>query len=81
MPGVHIEDDAIIGAGSVVTHDVPTGEVWAGNPAHYLCKLDDYLKKLTNLEQFDDSYRIGVISEEKKKELIEKTKDTFCLIR
>lgn len=24
---------AVIGAGSVVTHDVPAGEVWAGNPA------------------------------------------------
>ena len=25
---------AVIGAGSVVTHDVPAGETWAGNPAH-----------------------------------------------
>jgi maltose O-acetyltransferase len=33
LPGVHIGDDAIIGAGSVVTHDVPAGATIAGNPA------------------------------------------------
>jgi acetyltransferase-like isoleucine patch superfamily enzyme len=29
----HIGDGAIIGAGSVVTKDVPAYEIWAGNPA------------------------------------------------
>ena len=33
---LHIGDDAIIGAGSVLTKDVPAGEVWAGNPARKL---------------------------------------------
>ena len=33
---VHIGNDAVIGAGSVVLHDIPAGEVWAGNPAHYI---------------------------------------------
>lgn len=31
--GVKIGDGAVIGMGSVVTHDVPAYEVWAGNPA------------------------------------------------
>ena len=31
--GVHIGCGAVIGAGSVVTHDVPPYEIWAGNPA------------------------------------------------
>ena len=31
--GIHIGDNAIIGAGSVVTKDVPPGETWAGVPA------------------------------------------------
>jgi serine O-acetyltransferase len=30
--------DAIIGANSVVTRDVPAGEIWAGNPARFLRK-------------------------------------------
>ena len=33
VPGVTIDDDAIIGAGSVVTRDVPRGATAVGNPA------------------------------------------------
>lgn len=35
---VSIGADAIIGAGSVVTKDIPPGEVWAGNPARFIRK-------------------------------------------
>lgn len=33
---VTIGKGAIVGAGSVVTKDIPPYQVWAGNPAHYL---------------------------------------------
>jgi maltose O-acetyltransferase len=33
LPGVSIEDDALVGAGSVVTHDVPARATAVGNPA------------------------------------------------
>jgi maltose O-acetyltransferase len=33
LPGVCIGDDAVVGAGSVVTHDLPAGARVAGNPA------------------------------------------------
>jgi maltose O-acetyltransferase len=33
LPGITIGDNAVVGAGSVVTHDVPAGAVVVGNPA------------------------------------------------
>ena len=36
--GLKIGEGAIVGAGSVVTHNIPPNEVWVGNPAHLLKK-------------------------------------------
>ena len=36
LPGIIIGEYAMIGAGSVVTKDVPAGEIWAGNPAKFI---------------------------------------------
>jgi sugar O-acyltransferase (sialic acid O-acetyltransferase NeuD family) len=38
--GVTIGAGAVIGMGAVVLHDVPAGEVWAGNPARRIRSLD-----------------------------------------
>jgi acetyltransferase-like isoleucine patch superfamily enzyme len=37
--GITIGEDAMIGAGSVVTKDVPAGAVVAGNPARFIKSL------------------------------------------
>jgi UDP-2-acetamido-3-amino-2,3-dideoxy-glucuronate N-acetyltransferase len=38
--GVEIGENAIVGAGSVVTHDVPSGTIVVGNPARVLRRID-----------------------------------------
>lgn len=40
LGGVTIGDNAVIGAGSVVTHDVPANTIVAGNPAKHLRYID-----------------------------------------
>lgn len=37
--GVVIGENVLIGAGSVVTKDVPDGELWLGNPAKFVRKI------------------------------------------
>ncbi|MFA5139634.1 MAG: acyltransferase [Elusimicrobiota bacterium] len=40
LGGISVGDRALIGAGSVVTKDVPAGEIWAGVPARRLRSRD-----------------------------------------
>jgi acetyltransferase-like isoleucine patch superfamily enzyme len=41
LPGVHIGSRAVIGAGSIVTKDIPARCVAAGNPARVLRRLTE----------------------------------------
>ena len=36
LPGIRIGSNSLVGAGSVVTKDVPSGQVVVGNPARFL---------------------------------------------
>ena len=40
LPGLIIGARAMVGAGSVVTRDIPAGEVWSGNPARFVRKAE-----------------------------------------
>lgn len=40
LPGLTIGERAFVAAGSVVTKDVPAGELWLGNPARFYRKVD-----------------------------------------
>ena len=43
--GLTIGEQAIVGAGSVVTADVPPQTVVTGVPAQPLCSLDEYIER------------------------------------
>lgn len=38
-PGIEIGENALVGIGSVVTKNVPAGEIWYGNPARFIKKV------------------------------------------
>lgn len=67
MPGVTIEDNVLIAAGSVVTHSVHTGMVVGGNPAHIICTVDEYIER--NLKYNTDTKGL---STQEKKEFLER---------
>ena len=50
-PGVTIGDDTVIGAGSVVTRDIPAGVVAVGNPCWVLRPVTE-ADKLLGREEF-----------------------------
>ncbi|AIT09024.1 dTDP-6-deoxy-3,4-keto-hexulose isomerase [Candidatus Francisella endociliophora] len=39
LPGIIIGENAIVGAGSVVTKSIPANEIWLGNPANFYKKV------------------------------------------
>lgn len=55
--GVTIGDGVIIGMGSVVTHDIPPYEIWAGNPARFIKKRfdDETIKFLLHIQWWNFS--------------------------
>lgn len=56
MPGVTIGEDAIIGAGSVVTRDVGAGMVAAGSPARELMTTAEYIERHRQRIGIDPTY-------------------------
>jgi maltose O-acetyltransferase len=75
LPGVCIGKNAIVGAGSVVTRDVPENAVVAGNPARCLTTHEVYMKKQQALmcddNCFSEDYTLRKnVTREMKEEMI-----------
>lgn len=45
LKNVTIGDNCIIGAGSIVTHDIPSNSVAVGVPCKVICSIDEYYAK------------------------------------
>ncbi len=46
MPGVEMEDNCVLGAGSILTTSMKKGSVFAGIPAKFICTIEEYGDKL-----------------------------------
>ena len=57
LAGTTIEENVIIGAGSIVSGLIEKNSVYAGNPAKKIMSIDDYLQKLSN-RQLQDAINI-----------------------
>lgn len=67
MGGVSIGNNCIIGAGSIVTKDIPDNSVVAGIPARIICTIDDYYERNKQRGCFFPT--AGLNPEEKRKYL------------
>ena len=45
LPNTIIEDNVIIGAGSIVKGHIKANGVYAGNPVKYICSIEEYTNK------------------------------------
>ncbi len=86
LPGVTIGDYSVIGAGSVVAHDVPANTVVAGCPAAALYTIKEYKERQQALmvqqeNVFDGSYIMGKgLNSEKIKQLKHVTESGIAFI-
>lgn len=63
LPGVTIGDNTVIGAGSVVTKDIPGGVVAVGNPCRVLREINEH-----DYEYYFKDRKIGNLAEKIKRE-------------
>lgn len=80
LPNVKIGKNSIIGAGTVVTKDIPENSIVAGNPAKVIGNTTDYFAKhqenMKSKPKFDEKWTIrGNITEKMKKQMCEQLKD------
>ena len=73
MPGVMIGEGAIVAAGSIVTKSVDPYTVIGGNPAKFICTVQEYIEKNSkyNLKTY------GMSKDEKRKYLLSLPDERF----
>lgn len=73
MPGVIINDNVLVAAGSVVCKSVPANVVIGGNPAKIICTIEEYKKK--NLKYNTNTK--GITFQKKKEYLLSAPDEIF----
>lgn len=68
MPGVTIGDNVVLGAGSIVTRDIPANVVAAGIPARVLKPIEEYKRQALE----NGIYVFATDPEKRKEEILDK---------
>ena len=62
LPGVRIDDNTIVGAGSVIPYSLIGGGVYVGNPAKKIYEYEEWIKKeqlnIDSKIKYDETYTI-----------------------
>jgi len=69
--GVTIGNNSIIGAGAVVTSDIPANVIAVGNPARVIKKLDPDKKIITRKDRYADTRKMTQILNSAEKESLD----------
>jgi maltose O-acetyltransferase len=80
LPGVVIGPNSIIGAGSIVTKDIPPNTVAAGNPARVISTIEDYIKKIRDLSKNKKVFTKDKLDNKKKQGIIQSLDDSIGFI-
>lgn len=67
-PGVHIGEGSVIGAGSVVTKDIPSNVIAAGNPCRVIREITDEDKKYYFKDRVFDDEAVEIMKRIKSEE-------------
>lgn len=74
LPNVTIGPNSIVGAGSVVTKNIPPETIAAGNPARPISTLSEYISKIESISKekkiFTEDYFIDRLDDNKRQEII-----------
>lgn len=76
MPGVIIEDNVLIGAGSVVTKSIPSGYIVAGNPAKIVGDIESYAKRSER-----HNFKTKGLHDKEKKHIIMNSDESLFIVK
>ena len=84
LPNVTIGQNSIVGAGSIVTRDVPDNVVVVGNPAKVISSIDEFKEKNKNILQesriYENTYKRNVITGKMKISQFNELEDNIAFI-